>query len=813
MEINMKIRIYAITFVLLCTFTQQSLNAQQHNPFGEIKKANAHDLTWLDQYNVVWATQSKNAGESMPVSGGDIGLNVWVENNELMVYMGRAGYRDENGAILKPGRVRIRLTPNPFESGIFRQALKLREGYVSISGELPDGKPVEIRAWVEVARPIVHMDIKSDKPVKVEATYESWRTKDIELPNDPSKYDRRAMCMMNRDTYQGRVFLYKDEIRAAEKFVRFHHRVDNAKGSFNFQVKQQDLEPVRDQLVNPMENLIWGGALVGDDFALAGETGGIYAETPFKGWKYISKTPAKSHRLRVCLHVDQVEKQASWDSDLQKLVDLHPQEDAKAWKENQTWWTEFWNRSHLVINSGRGEKDVGWRIGSNYQLFRYMLASNVNGREPTLFNGGLFTFDPLYVNGRKGPGYTPDHRQWGAGLTAQNQRMMVWPLLKSGDFDMINPGFSLYLDGLSNAMARVRHYWKHDGCCFTEQTAITALPGAAVYGFDQTGGRSRPKELESGLQVNAACVYIYESQLEYAWLMLSYHQFTGADLTPYLPFIEQSVIFYDEHYRFRCSQLTGQELDENGKLAIYPASTLEHHTDARNPTSVIVGLQRILSELIELPEQYTSTEKRERWHNILGRLPDMPKGHSDRLGGRYLKPSEKHEHQSWHCPEMYPLFPYQIYGIGLPDLDLMKHTSLAIGNDMLNVTAWRQGNIHAARLGDTELAKKLNITKMNNGPYRFPAFWPASIDWAPDHNWGGSGMIGMQEMVMQTHSAPGKRGKIRLLPAWPKAWDVDFKLHAPYKTVVEGQFQSGKMTLLNITPKERQGDVVVMGGA
>ena len=74
----------------------------------------------IDQYNVVWTTQSSNSGDSMPVSGGDIGLNVWVENNELMFYMGRAGCRDENGALLKPGRCRVRLIPNPFEKGSFR---------------------------------------------------------------------------------------------------------------------------------------------------------------------------------------------------------------------------------------------------------------------------------------------------------------------------------------------------------------------------------------------------------------------------------------------------------------------------------------------------------------------------------------------------------------------------------------------------------------------------------------------------------------------------------------------------------------------
>ena len=206
--------------------------------------------------------------------------------------------------------------------------------------------------------------------------------------------------------------------------------------------------------------------------------------------------------------------------------------------------------------------------------------------------------------------------------------------------------------------------------------------------------------------------------------------------------------------------------------SIYPASTLEHHTDARNPASVIVGLRRILSELINLAEPYTSAEKRKRWQTILNNLPEMPIGNNDGFGGRYLKPSEKHEHQSWHCPEMFPLFPYELYGVGLPDLELMKHTSLATGNDRYKTISWEQANIHAAKLGETELAQKLNAKKMDNGPYRFPAFWPHDIDWAPDHNWGGSGMIGMQEMVMQTHAAPGEQGKIRLLPAWPKEWDV-----------------------------------------
>lgn len=93
-------------------------------------------LEWLDPYNVVWTNQSKNAGESMPVSGGDIGLNVWVEDDELFFYIGRADCRDENGALLRLGRVRISLIPNPFEHGTFRQELRLRAGYVLINARL-----------------------------------------------------------------------------------------------------------------------------------------------------------------------------------------------------------------------------------------------------------------------------------------------------------------------------------------------------------------------------------------------------------------------------------------------------------------------------------------------------------------------------------------------------------------------------------------------------------------------------------------------------------------------------------------------------
>lgn len=77
-------------------------------------------------------------------------------------------------------------------------------------------------------------------------------------------------------------------------------------------------------------------------------------------------------------------------------------------------------------------------------------------------------------------------------------------------------------------------------------------------------------------------------------------------------------------------------------------------------------------------------------------------------------------------------------------------------------------------MGLADDAARLEYEKMANGPYRFPAFYDMGFDWAPDFNRGGSGMIGLQEMLMQR----GPEGERIELPAWPERWGkVDYLLH------------------------------------
>jgi alpha-L-fucosidase 2 len=73
-----------------------------------------HDL---DRYNVIWTSPSEDAAGSMPIGNGEVVLNVWVERStgDILFYIARGDALSEISRILKLGRVRVHLDPNPFK--------------------------------------------------------------------------------------------------------------------------------------------------------------------------------------------------------------------------------------------------------------------------------------------------------------------------------------------------------------------------------------------------------------------------------------------------------------------------------------------------------------------------------------------------------------------------------------------------------------------------------------------------------------------------------------------------------------------------
>ena len=239
--------------------------------------------------------------------------------------------------------------------------------------------------------------------------------------------------------------------------------------------------------------------------------------------------------------------------------------------------------------------DRRWQVGRNYQVFRYQLACNAYGSYPTKFNGGLFTVDPQFTDPRIR--FSPDFRKWGGGsFTAQNQRLLYWPLLKSGDTDMMKPQFDFYINLLTNAELRTRHYWGHGGASFTEQIENFGLPVGFEYGW------KRPIGYDPGMQYNNWVEYQWDTVFEFCMMMVEAYRYARLDPTPGLPLMLSCLRFYDEHYQYLSSLRTPKRLDGQGKLVIYPGTALETYKMATNPTTTVTAMRCLTDALLELPD-------------------------------------------------------------------------------------------------------------------------------------------------------------------------------------------------------------------
>lgn len=775
----------------------------------------------FENYNVVWELQSKNSAESMPLVGGDIGCNVWVENGDILLYVQRSGSLSENGEYLKMGRFRIQLTPNPFVGEhTFRQELKLKEGYVEIESKGYEGQKAIVKLWVDVFNPVVHVEAETVEQTEISLVYESWRTEDTKLAKKEKGRHERFTCF-SLDGYPGEVSRVKDEIEHTDDGILFYHRNPKNKLIPDVLIEQQGLLEYKEEIVDDIKNRTFGGLVFGDGLVENGTGEGMYQITPFKSWKLKSNQPKNVHKIAIATHIEQAEKLEHWKANLYATVEKSKVNSQLAFEKTINWWENFWQRSHIFIKPGStSPRDSVWQMGRNYQLFRYQLGGNCYGEYPTKFNGGNLIYDPVLVGDKYE--YDPDWRQWGGAVhTAQNQRLLYWPMLKSGDFDAIIPQFELYRKGLPAARARVKEHFGHEGAVYTEYMNVPGMVFGAGWGWNKTGHRGRGLEVpfgderanaargynsivEAGVQANQNCAYHWESQLEHAYMIMEYHRFTGEDISQYMPFIKESVIFFDQHYKLRQQMRNGKQLDENGKLVFYPSTSCETYRGAKNPIDLLSGLNACLHSLIALNEQFVSAEEKEFYKGYLSRIPEYPMENENGLD--IYKPAE-----SWikimnsELPQFYPIFPFDQFKLGDKEIEYFRNTyELAPENLKGVVKSWHQDGIFLARMGMSDEAAEYNIKKLKDGPRRYPTFWGPGHDWVPDHNWGGSGMIGLQEMLMQTIG-----DKIILFPAWPKDWDVSFKLHAPGNTLIECELKNGEVEELKVTPESRKEDVVV----
>jgi Domain of unknown function (DUF5703)/Concanavalin A-like lectin/glucanases superfamily len=459
----------------------------------------------------------------------------------------------------------------------------------------------------------------------------------------------------------------------------------------------------------------------------------------------------------------------------------------------------YLNGKRIAGNAGQSRPINGAvETSQAYALQRWVQACAGRGAYPIKFNGSLFTVDAMdeYWHLPEGRYVGPDYMRWGGPYWFQNTRLIYWPMLNSGDYDQMAPLFTMYRNMLPLLKERARRYFGHDGVHFSETTHIWGL------NRDTDFGKGNPDFYPTSGYMK----YNWDCGLELSTMLLAYYQHTQDEAfvkETLSPIADQVVTFYDQHYK----------RDKEGKLHISPSQALETWHTAEDPVPVVAGMHVVLAGLLALPEPLTTNEQRKRWKRVLGEVKEIPI--AEEGGKKWLKPAHLFsDRKNSENPELYAVFPYPIYGFGKPDLEIGRETYARRANKRTG--GWQQDAIQAALLGLTDQAKGYlleNVTTENlmgsaiekekRPDSRFPAFWGPNFDWIPDQCNGSVILNTLQFMLMQTD---GK--KIHLLPAWPKDWNANFKLHAPYNTTVEGRVVNGALVDLKVTPETRAKDVV-----
>ena len=716
---------------------------------------------------IIWNTPSRDSSGSMPLGNGDIGLNVWIEENgDLLFYLSKTDAWDENARLLKLGRVRVSLTPNPFRVGAaFRQELDTATGTIRIQSTI-NHQPLTILLWVDANRPVVRVEIDSLSPVDVRAAVELWRTA------ERTREGREGHCDAGLRAPDERERVYPDTVvPIAGDAVVWCHR--NRSSCWAATLEHQGMATWIPQGQDPLMNRTFGALLRGTGLVKEGDCT-LRTATP-QSRVAISVHPLTAQTATLEEWVEAVQAQSA-QSDTVALD--------SAFVEHSAWWRAFRERSWIRV-SGTPEADV---VSRGYELQRFINACGGRGAFPIKFNGSIFTVDAR----EKDEVFDADYRRWGGGYWFQNTRLTYWAMLMSGDFDLMEPWFRMYLDALPFAIARAKAcFGIENAAMFPETMTFWGTFLNENYGFNRGA-------LQHGLSENTYIRRYWQGMLELLTVLLDTYAVTGDEsllqdkllvLAP--PFLR----FYREYYPRR---------DDDGKILLKPSQSLETWHDVVNPLPDIAGLQWVLDGLLALPEDAVPGVLRAEWAEFRRLLPPLPTRSYFWEKRKELIPALQYDDcKNSENVTLYAVFPYRLFGVGKPELEVGRATWA--GRQVKDTGGWRQDAIQAALLGLTDEAKASVVSNFStsHAGSRFPSFWGPNFDWVPDQDHGSVPCLALQCMVLQADG-----DKIHLLPAWPKDWNVDFKLHTHGQTVVEGCWQNGKLEALTVLPAERRKDVI-----
>ncbi len=719
----------------------------------------------IKDYNISWTTPGINSLGSIPLGNGDIGLNAWVEENgDLVFYLSKTDTWSENGQLLKLGKIRVSLNPNPFIKESFLQELKLEQGEIVVNYGLS-----KITLWVDANHPTVQIDIDSKTAINAQVSFETWRKARRQLTGMETHAAYGVLAEQTKgEKCAGAIYQESDTIvsTAKNKVMWYHH---NSYSWWKSNLELQSLGEYAKANQDPLLYRTFGALIEAEGLSNKSDT------------LLTSLKPAEHFQVNI-YPLTQVGSSEVWKKKVIDNANKIKKLAAKTRKEaHLKWWKEFWDKSYIYISSKNMEvRKQAELVTQGYILQRFINGCAGRGNFPIKFNGSIFTVDNYHSDDAY-KGYDADFRLWGGPFWWQNTRLIYWTMLISGDFEMMKPLFRMYSNNLAIRKLATKKYYGHDGAYFPETMNFWGTFASDNYGCDRTG-------LADGYTSNNYIRYYWQNGLELSLMMLDYYSFTqsqGFAKDTLVPLVSEVLTFYDKHWN----------RGNDGKILFSPAMSLETFHKAVNPLPEIVGIKAVAERMLAMKGNLLNEAQQKEYKNLINDLPQIPVRviNNDTILAPAYEYSDK---QNYENPELYAVFPYRTFGLGKPNIALAQRT-FANRTHKENI-GWQQNSIQAAYLGQTDEVERMVIESFSvwNKNFRFPAFWGPNYDWTPDQDHGSVAVNALQRMLIQYEN-----DKIYLIPAWPKEWDVHFKVKGPKNSVIEGIVENGKVVKIKSAPK------------
>lgn len=298
----------------------------------EFSAAFAQDQSYVSAEDVAWTALGQNENDSMPIGNGDLAANVWTEpNGDLVLLLAKSDAWTAMGKLVKLGRVRIQLTPNPWVgAGHFQQTLRLQNGEIEIRNETD-----VVRVWVDANHPVLHVEAKLKKPAILQAKLELWRTQT--RPYDQPSPERGGLFEFGDHSVP--LDFEADSIATGDvhSILWYHY---NRASIFPLVLQQEHLGSVLNQHTDPLLHRCFGATLAGPNL------------TRVDSQTLRSVEPSSNPRVDlVALTETKVADPATFQSNLKELaVRMNRIPLAAARSAHEQWWRQFWNRSWIRVS-------------------------------------------------------------------------------------------------------------------------------------------------------------------------------------------------------------------------------------------------------------------------------------------------------------------------------------------------------------------------------------------------------------------------------------------------------------------------------